>query len=75
MGAKRAASAHRPQDPLEAAVRREYPKLIQRAEWIQVDRHANDPTGNWTLHDVLGVALRLGLEVLEHAKEEEARHA
>lgn len=30
MGAKRAASAHRPQDPLEAAVRREYPKLIQR---------------------------------------------
>ncbi len=69
MTAKRVASAHKPTvDDFEAVVRREYPKLAQRADQIARQRNAAEPD-KWTAREVLGVALRLGINDMEFRPE------
>ena len=73
MTAKRVASAHK-RNPLEDAVRHHDRKLLERADRIMADRNStvSDPLCNWTVNEVLGVALRIGLDEMEQHYGKEA---
>jgi hypothetical protein len=76
MTAKRVASAHR-RNPLEDGVRKHDRELVERADRIMAARNAteSDPRQKWTVDEVLGVALRIGLDSMERAQKQEPAHA